>query len=77
MKLQGRSIDVVHAYRDISMVLRKLDVVVKSFTKLFVQMQLNWLKVLELKSLILELQATNSINQIHLRLMLARITNEH
>ena len=40
-------------------------------------MQLHWLTVLESKSLILELQATNSINQIHLRLMLASITNEH
>ena len=31
-----------------------------------VQMQLHWLTVLELKSLVLELQATNSIGQIHL-----------
>ena len=42
-----------------------------------VQMQLHWLTVLELKSLVLELQATNSIGQIHLQLMLASITDEH
>ena len=32
------------------------------------QMQLHWLRVLELKSLVLELQAKNSIGQIHLQL---------
>ena len=42
-----------------------------------VQMQLHWFTVLELKSLVLELQATNSIGQIHLQLMLASITDEH
>ena len=42
-----------------------------------VQMQLHWLTVLELKSLVLELQATNSIGQVHLQLMLASITDEH
>ena len=52
-------------YQWLRLHLRKLDVVVKSFTKLFIQMQLHWLTVLELKSLILELQATNSIDQIH------------
>ena len=36
-----------------------------------VQMQLHWLTVFILKSLVLELQATNSIGQIHLQLMLA------
>ena len=42
-----------------------------------VQMQLHWLTVLELKSLVLELQATNFIGKIHLQLMLASITDEH
>ena len=77
MKLQGRSIDVVHVYRDISMVKAALKEARCGSEKLFIQMQLHWLTVLELKSLILELQATNSIDQVHLRLMLASITNEH
>ena len=80
MKLQGRSIDVAHAYQDISMAkaaLQELDVVLIRFMKLFIRMQLHWLTVLKLKSLVLELQATNSIGQIHLQLMLASITDEH
>ena len=64
-KLQGRSIDVAHAYTKIYQWLRlhsrKLDVALIRFMKLFIRMQLHWLTVLKLKSLVLELQA----NQLH------------
>ena len=52
VKLQRRSIDVVHAYRDISMVkaaLKEARCGSESVTKFFIQMQLHWLTVLELK----------------------------
>ena len=77
VKLQGRSIDVAHAYQDISMVKAALQEARRGIDTFHEIIYSDAVALLKLKSLVLELQATNSIGQIHLQLMLASINDEH